>query len=314
MMCDILPNEPAVWTYSRKKVRVKLSNKAAEALGDGLKVDGKKLELHESKPIFIDPHYYDPVSSMASAFMSAQVDILKASAGIVYQPYKEYMKADQESRARSETNSHADTASTKVLSLDDNGEGSSRDGGARLQKGESSNVGGKMAVASAKSLGDVCVKGVKGLAVDIPLACAQGFQNVPTWYGDEARDYGRVTDWKSGAVAGGKSFMYGMGEGLTDIFVQPYAGAQKEGTLGAVKGVGKGTVSLVTKTASGLLGLVAYPGQGLSKSIRTAVKSTTRKNIIKARRTESEFLMQAGGEKEIDREWIMRRFDELMRG
>jgi len=45
--------------------------------------------------------------------------------------------------------------------------------------------------------------------------------------------------------------MYGMGEGLTDIFVQPYAGAQKEGTLGAVKGVGKGTVSLVTKTASG---------------------------------------------------------------
>jgi hypothetical protein len=45
--------------------------------------------------------------------------------------------------------------------------------------------------------------------------------------------------------------MYGMGEGLSDIFVQPYKGAQKEGTLGAVKGVGKGTVSLITKTGSG---------------------------------------------------------------
>jgi hypothetical protein len=136
--------------------------------------------------------------------MSAQVDILKASAGIVYQPYKEYRKADEESRAHSETNSHADSASIKALSLDDNGEGSSRGGSARLQNGESSNVAGKMAIASAKSLGDVCVKGFKGLAVDIPLACAQGFNNVPAWYGDEVRDYGRVTDWKSGAVAGGK--------------------------------------------------------------------------------------------------------------
>jgi hypothetical protein len=45
MMCDILPDEPAVWRYSSKKVSIKLSKKAAEALRDGLKVDGEKLEL-----------------------------------------------------------------------------------------------------------------------------------------------------------------------------------------------------------------------------------------------------------------------------
>jgi hypothetical protein len=45
--------------------------------------------------------------------------------------------------------------------------------------------------------------------------------------------------------------MYGMGEGLTDIFVQPYKGAKKEGALGALKGVGKGSLSLMTKTTGG---------------------------------------------------------------
>jgi hypothetical protein len=42
-----------------------------------------------------------------------------------------------------------------------------------------------------------------------------------------------------------------MAEGLTDIFVQPYKGAKEEGTVGALKGFGKGTVALATKTGAG---------------------------------------------------------------
>lgn len=42
-----------------------------------------------------------------------------------------------------------------------------------------------------------------------------------------------------------------MSKGLTDIFVQPDKGAKEEGALGAMKGVGKGTVALATKTTSG---------------------------------------------------------------
>lgn len=44
-----------------------------------------------------------------------------------------------------------------------------------------------------------------------------------------------------------------MSEGLTDIVVQPYKGAKKEGTKGAMKGIAKGTVSLATKPLSGEL-------------------------------------------------------------
>lgn len=42
-----------------------------------------------------------------------------------------------------------------------------------------------------------------------------------------------------------------MTEGVTDIFVQPYKGAKEEGALGALKGFGKGTVALATKTGAG---------------------------------------------------------------
>lgn len=96
--------------------------------------------------------------------------------------------------------------------------------------------------------------GFKGLLVDIPLATAEGLRNVPALYGDKVRDHGTVTGWKSGAVVGGKAFMYGMGEGLTDIFTEPYKGGKKEGVVGVAKGVGKGTVTLMTKTTYGECG------------------------------------------------------------
>lgn len=50
-----------------------------------------------------------------------------------------------------------------------------------------------------------------------------------------------------------------MSEGLTDIFVQPYKGAKEGGALGVVKGVGKGTAALATKTTSGMYLILILP-------------------------------------------------------
>lgn len=145
----------------------------------------------------------------------------------------------------------SDTRSLASLNGESSGSGSGSSTTTTERK--KGNVAGKMAAASGKAFGDFTLNGFKAATVDIPLACSEGLKNVPALYGDKVRDNGRVTDWKSGAIVGGKSFMYGMGEGLTDIFVQPYRGAQKEGAVGALKGVGKGTVSLITKTGSGTL-------------------------------------------------------------
>lgn len=200
---------------------------------------------YESKPIFIDPQRYDPISSTTSAFVASQYDAVKATGNIFYKPYKEYRR-----RNENELDQPPHTSETRSsASVNDEGSGSGSSIATGRKKG---NVAGKMAAASGKALGDFTLNGFKAATVDIPLACSEGLKNVPALYGEKVRDDGRVTDWKSGAVVGGKSFMYGMSEGLTDIFVQPYKGAQKEGALGALKGVGKGTVSLFTKTGAGM--------------------------------------------------------------
>jgi len=277
MACDILPHRPAVWNYSKKKRTVKLSREAAELLNEHMKIDQNKLELYvqrccstppieildskagrrvmftdcvlhryEAKPIFIDPHHYDPISSTTSAFVASQYDAVKATGNMFYKPYKEYKRRNEHRLDQSPHTSH--TRSLASFNGERSGSGSSM-----TTERKRGNVAGKMAAASGKAFGDFTLNGFKAATVDIPLACSEGLKNVPALYGDKVRDNGRVTDWKSGAIVGGKSFMYGMGEGLSDIFVQPYKGAQKEGAVGALKGVGKGTVSLVTKTTSGML-------------------------------------------------------------
>ena len=108
-----------------------------------------------------------------------------------------------------------------------------------------------MAAASAKSLGMFYALGLRGIMIDVPLAATEGLRAVPGMYGEQVRDIGTVTDWKTGAVAAGKNFAYGMGEGLSDIFVLPYKGGKEEGGLGVAKGLGKGGLSIVTKPFSG---------------------------------------------------------------
>lgn len=45
---------------------------------------------------------------------------------------------------------------------------------------------------------------VKGTLIDMPLALAEGLRNTPALYGAEVRDYGPVTDWKSGGLVATK--------------------------------------------------------------------------------------------------------------
>lgn len=55
-----------------------------------------------------------------------------------------------------------------------------------------------------------------------------------------------------------------------------------------MKGLGKGMVGLVTKTSSAVVGAVAYPGDGICKSIRYATHRSTRKEIRAQKLVEGE--------------------------
>ncbi|KAH0429103.1 hypothetical protein CcaCcLH18_08600 [Colletotrichum camelliae] len=159
-------------------------------------------------------------------------------------------------------------------------------------KGKSQpSMAGKVAGASAKSIGMIAPNAAKGMLVDIPLAIIEGMRSVPKHFGTIIRDHGLVTDAKSGVVVAGKTFAFGFVDGLSDVVMEPVRGAEKQGAVGALKGFGKGAASLVVKSGAGMFGLFAYPSAGIVKSLRSAVHTGTRKEIAQERHAEGQWLV-----------------------
>ncbi|KAH6628959.1 UDP-glucose,sterol transferase [Boeremia exigua] len=263
MQCNIIPHLPASWIY--KKMPIRLSKLVAQTLiqnGIIAPTDVSSLQTH---PIHIENIRWDPITSTSSAHISVAANMGSAFKDMFYNPYSEYKRSNTDS-----SKTHT-TTSTQVVTA------------------------GKMAAASARGFGRLNMAFFRGCIVDIPLAAAEGFRAVPKLYGETVMDHGKVKDVKSGFDVAGRNFAHGMTDGFTGLFMQPYNEAKREGALGFAKGLGKGTVGFVTKTASATLGIVAYPGQGITKSIRHAARSETRKRIRDRKNSEGEYLTRQPG-------------------
>jgi hypothetical protein len=175
-------------------------------------------------------------------------------------------------------------------------------------------MAGTVAGASAKSIGMLAPTAAKGMLVDFPLAITEGMKTVPQHFGTKVRHHGPVTDAKSGAAVAGKTFVWGFVDGLSDLVMEPIRGASHDGALGAVKGMGKGAVSLVAKSGAGMFGLFAYPSAGIAKSLRTAVYSRTRKVLAKAKHAEGQWLLNNGLPRGVTGEDLVNKFRELREG
>lgn len=145
---------------------------------------------------------------------------------------------------------------------------------------------GAAVAGSASGVGNFFKYYYKGALLDVPLAVTEGMRNAPRLYGGEVYEPGVVTDWKSGGIVAGKNFGHGIVEGVGGIVMEPIKGARKDGALGAAKGAGIGLLNMGTKLTSGVVGLVAFSGQGLYQSVRETVRRDTRKSIRKAMREE----------------------------
>lgn len=242
--------------------------------------------------------------------MSTAVDLGTSVTGIFTKPYTEY-RDDRDRRAYEDSTLEASNASAgQNVTVTENKETS--DGfsihSATRRKPISA---GQLAGASGMSIAMFAPKALKGMTVDLPLALTDGLKNVPRAYGDTVRDHGPVTSFKSGATVAGKTFAWGFVDGLSDVVVKPYQGAQKEGAKGAAKGLGKGLVSLTTKTGAGMFGLMGYTSAGIAKSLRTAVYSKTRKSIAAARHAEGRWLIEQGRYGAKEAASIASRFEAL---
>ncbi|KAI1068572.1 hypothetical protein LB507_004268, partial [Fusarium sp. FIESC RH6] len=304
MMCDVIPSEPAVWSYTKSKRPIKLSRIAAENLQTTKTIDAKHLKPYQSNPILTETTRWDPISGGSSAVMATATGMAGDITGIFTKPVEEYRderKRQASELKRAQAHRGEDSDGLSVTSLDTG----------RPKSAQSSNLAGRMAGASAKSAGRIGSTATKGMLVDIPLAITEGLKSVPQLYGDKGRDHGPVTDAKSGMIVAGKSLAWGFIDGIGDLAIQPYKGAKKEGALGAAKGFGKGAVSLVTKSGAGMFGVFAYPSAGISKSLRDAVHGSTRKVVAEERRKEGAWMVRKGLGTQVDCDELVRRFERL---
>lgn len=111
--------------------------------------------------------------------------------------------------------------------------------------------------------------------MDLSLAIAQGFHNAPRLYGDSTvRAPVRISGIQSGLRAAGEEFTFGVYDGVTGLFLQPYNGAKQGGTLGFVKGVGKGFGGFVLKDLAAIIGPIGYTLKGVHKELVKGKKLT----------------------------------------
>ena len=152
-------------------------------------------------------------------------------------------------------------------------------------------IGGKATAAGAKSIGSIGPRALKGMMVDFPLALTEGLSAVPSHYGDKGRDNGKVTGIGSGFAVAGKTFAWGFVDGLSGLVTEPYKDAKKYGAKGIATGLGKGTVGLITKSGAGMFGMLAYPTDGIAKSLRSVTHTRSRKAVEAARRIEGDWIL-----------------------
>jgi len=191
--------------------------------------------------------------------------------------------------------------SVTALVLGRVGSGSNREGPTPLPPQEAKRTRQPAYASAARGTGRLLLSPVKGLVVDIPLAAAEGMRALPQLYGDHSySDRKPITGWKSGSMVGVKSFNDGIRQGASDIFSQTFALKKQEGAKGVAKGLGMGLVSLTAKTSAAAIGLIAYPCQGVYRSLYTVTHRATRDLVNEAKQEEAYWIHTQAGDKAPD--------------
>ncbi|OCK75557.1 glycosyltransferase family 1 protein [Lepidopterella palustris CBS 459.81] len=138
-------------------------------------------------------------------------------------------------------------------------------------------------VHTSKGLGRI-VKAAVQAPMEASVSVTKGFHNLPKLWGDDTvRPQEQVSDFKSGAMAAGKEFGFGWYDGVTGLFTQPWKGAQKEGTSGFVKGIGKGIGGFATKPFAALSGVLGHTMKGVHKEVQKLFGSNVQNYIVASR-------------------------------
>ncbi|KAK0100746.1 hypothetical protein ONS95_007196 [Cadophora gregata] len=149
----------------------------------------------------------------------------------------------------------------------------------------------------------------------IPVAffynLANGFHNAPSFLlsDDTVRRRDNITGFGSGVKVASKEVYYGLYDGITGLVTQPYSGAQRDGPVGFVKGVGRGIGGLAFKTTAAAFGIPGYTLKGLEKQLEKRYSRGLKANLLVVRIKQGILAFERASEEE--REEIRKRWVEL---
>ncbi|KAH7407275.1 hypothetical protein BKA64DRAFT_666200 [Cadophora sp. MPI-SDFR-AT-0126] len=140
---------------------------------------------------------------------------------------------------------------------------------------------------------------------------ANGFHNAPSFLlaDDTVRRRDNITGFGSGVKVASKEVCYGLYDGITGLVTQPYSGAQRDGPVGFVKGVGRGVGGLAFKTTAAAFGIPGYTLKGLEKQLEKRYSRGLKANLLVVRIKQGILMFERASEEE--REEIRKRWVEL---
>ncbi|KAF2821019.1 hypothetical protein CC86DRAFT_303644 [Ophiobolus disseminans] len=255
--CSILQDRPAIWLVKNKKMA--LSPLAAAVLTKEGILNPKNLELISQHP----STRRDPTDPVSGILLGVHDSVGEIMLGLVAGPVELGRQATPmltrfESRQRSNPDGNTQPITTSDVK-------------------NAPQAAGKVALEAGKGMGRIVTASLKTPVLTLH-GLTRGFHNMPKAWGEEVREYQNITGFRSGMTVSAKSFGYGLGDGLTDLFAKPMQGAAKNGIVGLATGMVKGVGNAVCKPAAGYAlvdeavlgacGLLGYPAVGVYKSIR----------------------------------------------
>ncbi|KAK4140289.1 glycosyltransferase [Dichotomopilus funicola] len=155
-----------------------------------------------------------------------------------------------------------------------------------------------MALAAGRGVGRIVGAGFK-VYTNTCLGLARGFRNAPKLYNDDTvRPPEKVTGLVSGMRIAGKELGLGLYDGTSGLFTQPWRGAEKEGGVGFVKGVGKGVGGFFFKNAAAIFAVPAYTMQGIRVGVRGLFARSMMNYVVTSRVVQGEEDFEAASGRE----------------
>lgn len=315
MRCDVVPERPAAWVL-KKGPNFGLSKAAAGILVQQSRLKWSDLKCCDTKVIDIEVRRWEPVTAMSSTLIVTTAGMASSATDIVVKPIQALKRPPMNLvEGSSSSSSSSSIPSMDTTANDPFGRTAAIDlppaPSSSSSTTDNSKRFGGAAIEAASGLGGFFHHLTKGMLNDMPLAVAEGMRNAPRLYGGEVYEPGIVKDWQSGVVVAAKNFGHGIVEGIGGVVTIPLKERREYGAVGAARGFGTGLLNLVTKNASGAVGLFAFTSQGLYKSIYTATHGSTRTIVRELRIIESEQEAQRRAS-ELDPDAIFQRFEALM--